>query len=141
MKNLKFLLLFIVYSNLSFSQSNENKYLMFNSLSEANYEYEIGNGKNEIRKVFIKEPKKNGDIIFYIKDKMFRYYKKANEIDSCSLKHANDITFSTLKSLETKVNDINPYYPYKVFPNLYLVEKINDSIIVKYKVKWEYYIE
>lgn len=141
MKKLKFLLLFIVYSNLSFSQSNENKYLMFNSLSETNYEYEIGNGKKEIRKVFIKEPKKNGDIIFYIKDKMFRYYKKANEIDSCSLKHANDITFSTLKSLETKVNDINPYYPYKVFPNLYLVEKINDSIIVKYKVKWEYYIE
>ena len=141
MKNYRFFLILIIFSNFNFSQSKERKYLMFNIFSSENYEYEIGNGKKETRDMYIKETKKNGDIIFYVKDKMFRYYKKTNEIDTCNVKYLKNITFSNLRSLEKKVNNINPYYPYKVFPNLYLVEKTSDSLLIKYKVKWEYYIE
>ena len=141
MKNYRFFLILIIFSNFNFSQSKERKYLMFNIFSSENYEYEKGNGKKETRDMYIKETKKNGDIIFYVKDKMFRYYKKTNEIDTCNVKYLKNITFSNLRSLEKKVNNINPYYPYKVFPNLYLVEKTSDSLLIKYKVKWEYYIE
>lgn len=113
---------------------------MFNSHSNSSDEYEMGNGKKEIRKNYIKELKKNEDIVFYINDNMFKYYKR-NEIDSSKIKHLNNSNFSKLKSLKKKVNEVNPYYPYKVFPNLYLVEKINDSLFVKYEVKWEYHIK
>ena len=131
----------ITYFHFSFSQSHERKYIMFDSSSNSTYEYEIGNGKKELRRVFIKENKKDGNITFHIKDKMFTYSYKSNEIDTCSIKYLKNIKFSNLKSLEEKVNKVNPLYPHKVFPNLYLVEKIGDSIILKYKVKWEYYIE
>jgi hypothetical protein len=72
---------------------------------------------------------------------MFRYYAKSTEIDSCNIKLLKVIKFSDLKTLDKEVNQVNPLYPYKVFPHLYLVEKINDSTILKYKVKWEYYIQ
>lgn len=139
---IKFLLtiILIFLSHHTVSQSNHKRYLLFNSPSNSSNEYEIGDGKKEIRKNYIKELRKNGDIVFYINDNMFRYYKR-NEIDSSKIKHLKNINFSKLKSLKKKVNKVNPYYPYKVFPNLYLVEKINDSLFVKYEVKWEYYIK
>jgi hypothetical protein len=135
------LIVLAISFQISFSQSEEKKYLKFNSFSNSTYEYEVGDGKREQKKTFIKEIKKDGDIIFYIKDKMFRYYTKSTEIDSCNIKFLKLIKFSDLKTLDKEVNQVNPLYPYKVFPHIYLVEKINDSTILKYKVKWEYYIE
>ena len=72
---------------------------------------------------------------------MLSFIKNNNKIDSCRIEYLKNINMSNIDILIKKVNKTNPLYPYKVFPNLFLVEKINDSIIAKYKVKWEYYIE
>lgn len=122
-------------------QAKEKKYIMFKTSSKSTYEYEIGNGKKGVRKTYVKEYKNDGNIDFYIKDKVFKFNLKTSEADTCNIKYLNNIDLSDIKTLENEVNKVNPYYPFKVFPNLFLVEKINDSTIVKYKVKWEYYIE
>ena len=122
------------------SQVNEKRiYVYFDGFSNETYSYEIGNGETGRERVYIKELQENGSIVFYIRKEMLSF--KENEIDTCEVEYLKNIKISDLKTLKKKVVKINPLYPYKVFPNLYLVEKVNDSTIVKYKVKWEYYIE
>ncbi|WP_046758702.1 hypothetical protein [Kordia jejudonensis] len=140
MKNLVLhLSLFLISQNV-LSQTNEkNTYLIFDNLSNQTYSFEIGNGKIGTEKIFRKEKKKEGNIKFYIKKEMFLSNKKQS--DTCTIDNLKNIKVSKIEDLKKDVNKINPLYPYEVFPNLYLVEKINDSTIVKYKVKWQYYIE
>lgn len=133
------LLLTIIFFQFSFSQSKEKKFIIFDSSSNSEFKEELGNGKKGIRKTFIKEYKDYGNITFYIGKEMFHFDEK--EVDTCKIEYLKKIKISDLNILKKEVNNVNPLYPYKVFPNLYLVEKINDSLIVKYKVKWEYYIE
>ena len=140
LKKIMLILLLSLISQKVLSQKSENKiYLLFDNSSMETYNYEIGNGKIRIKKVYNKVLQKNKDIIFYIYKEKF--YFKAKEVDTCKIECLRSIKISDLKKLKKEVNKRNSLYPYKVFPNLYLVEKINDSIIVKYKVKWEYYIE
>ena len=140
LKKIMLILLLSLISQKVLSQKSENKiYLLFDNSSMETYNYEIGDGKIGTEKVYIKELKKNKDIIFYINKEMFYFKKK--EVNTCKIECLRSIKISDLKKLKKEVNKRNSLYPYKVFPNLYLVEKINDSIIVKYKVKWEYYIE
>ena len=136
----KLILLFtIIFFQFSFSQSKEKKFILFDLASYSAYNEELGNGKVGIKKTFIKEFKENGFITFYIGKEMFYFDKK--EVDTCRIEFLDKIKISDINILKNKVNNLNTLYPYKVFPNLYLVEKINDSLIVKYKVKWVYYIE
>lgn len=116
----------------------QKTYLYFDASSDKTFSVEV-NGKIITEQFYSKGINKNGDITFYINKEMF--YLKKKEVDTCKIEYLKNIKISNLSNLKIVVNKINPLYPYKVFPNLYLVEKINDSIIVKYKVKWEYYIE
>ena len=128
-------LLFLLFYQKGVSQ--KIVYVSFDNSSKEMYDYEIGNGQIGKEKIYIKEFKKNQKIYFYIKKELF----ESEEIDTCKIEYLKNIKVSDLSTLKKEVNRTNPLYPYKVFPNLYLVEKINDSLIVKYKVKWEYYIE
>ncbi|WP_430409133.1 hypothetical protein [Kordia sp.] len=133
------LTLFFISQN-GLSQTNdENTYLFFDNLSNETYSYEIGNGKMGTEKIYTKGIKKNGEITFYIRKEMFS--SNVKKTDTCVIANLKNIKMSNIEDIKKEVNKINPLYPFKVFPNLYLVEKINDSTIVKYKVKWQYYIE
>lgn len=139
MKNIKIFII-ILLSNLSFSQNKERQivYLYFDSTSEKKYSVEV-NGRTIKEKYYNKGVKKNGNITFYIGKEMLSFNNK--EIDTCKIQYLENIKISNIKDLKKVVNKENPLYPFKVFPNLFLIEKINDSTIVKYRVKWEYYIE
>jgi len=139
MKNIVIIVI-AIFSQFCLSQSNneERVYLEFNSSSEKTYLVEV-NGRKIREKFYSKGIKKNGEITFYIGKEMLSFNN--TEIDTCRIGHLRNIKISNINDLKREVNKINAFYPYKVFPNLYLVEKINDSTIVKYKVKWEYYIE
>lgn len=124
-----------------FSQGNEeNTYILFDTSSKKEYFVEV-DGKMIKEKFYRKGINKNGNITFSLGKEMLSFIKKDNKIDSCRIEYLKIINISNIDNLIKKVNNTNPLYPYKVFPNLFLVEKINDTIIVKYKVKWEYYIE
>lgn len=124
----------------SLSGFTQEKFIFFNNNSNETVEVEIGNGKKNRLKKFRKAFKKNNDIHFYINNELFVFKYKESSIDTCKSKYFNKIKFSNLNNLKKKVNSTNPLYPYKVFPNLIIVEK-EDFGIIKYRVKWEYYIE
>jgi len=139
----KLIFIISIFPILLFSQEQkkETVYLLFDTNSIDTYTFETGDGKVTSRAVYIKENKKYKNINFYIGKELFTFNKKKNEIDTCTIKHLKNIKISKIEDLKKIVNKINPLYPFKVFEKLYLVEKINDSTIVKYDVKWEYYIE
>lgn len=143
MKKYIFIISYLIF-NFSSAQKVEKVFLEFNS--DSNEFCDISK-KDRGRyhsivdtKKFIKTKSslKNYSYRFYICKELFLSDK---ESDTCSINYLHNIKFSKIEDLKKKVYDTNPLYPYKVFPNLYLVEKINDSTIVKYKVKWEYYVE
>ncbi|MBC8755858.1 hypothetical protein H2O64_14365 [Kordia sp. YSTF-M3] len=139
MKNLtSILLLFSCFFCLAQEVKKQNVYLHFDSNSKKTYLVEV-NGKNIKEKFYTKGIKKDGEITFYIDKEMFLSNKK--QADTCSVIYLKNIKISNIEDLKKDVDKINPLYPYKVYPNLFLIEKINDSTIVKYKVRWEYYIE
>jgi hypothetical protein len=49
------LIIFAISFQISFSQSEEKKYLKFNSFSNSTYEYEVGDGKREQKKHLLKK--------------------------------------------------------------------------------------
>ena len=131
----------IIFQNLSAQVNNEDVYIIFESSSNKSYEYEVGNGEVGKEKIYRKELKKNGDMLFYIKKELFRYIGHTDPIDTCKIANWPKNNISKISDLKIKVDSINPLYPYKVFPNLFLFEKLNDSIFVGYRVNWEYYLE
>ena len=138
MKNITIIIILISHFCFSQEKAPKKTYLHFDSLSEKTYSVEV-NGKITTEQFYSKGIKKNGDITFFIGKELFYFNKK--EVDTCKIEYLKNIKISDLNTLKKEVNKTNPLYPYKVFPNLYLVEKINESLIVKYKVKWDYYIE
>ena len=138
------IILFLFIFKTSIAQQNEIIYLWFNPKSNetcnipkserGRYHSEI----NDVKNVKIKQ--KEGGIDFYICNELFAWTKKS-EIDTCSIKYLDKIKFSNILDLIKIVNNKNPLYPEKVFKKVYLVEKVNDTMIVKYDVKWKYYIE
>ena len=138
MKNITTIIILISHFCFSQEKAPQKTYLYFDSSSEKTYSIEV-NGKKTTEQFYSKGIKKNGDITFFIDKEMFYFNKK--EVDTCKIEYLKNIKISDLNTLKKEVNKTNSLYPYKVFPNLYLVEKINESLIVKYKVKWEYYIE
>ena len=136
------LVLTFLFFCIAYTQEKETVYLNFDLNSkEMCKTLKDGGGYLDIKKYQkIKSQSKKSNYRFYICDELF-LFKRGLKPDTCTIKYLKNIKISNLINLKIEVNKINPLYPYKVFPNLYLVEKINDSIIVKYKVKWEYYIE
>ena len=138
MKNITIIMILISHFCFSQEKVQQKTFLHFDATSEKTYSVEV-NGRIITEPFYSKGVKKNGDITFYIGKEMFYFNKK--KVDTCKIEYLKNIKMSDLSILKKEVNKTNPLYPYKVFPNLYLVEKINDLLIVKYKVKWEYYIE
>lgn len=142
MKNYLFIILFIFFYY-SFTQEEKRIFIEFdsNSKSETCKISKEDRGRyhtiSETKK-FTKIVQKNGNIDFYICKELFSHKK---EKDTCNSNYLRNIKFSKIEDLKKTISKINPLYPSKVYPNIYMVEKINDSVIVNYKVKWEYYIE
>lgn len=137
---MKNILIIICFTQFCFCQTKKEQavYLNYDSNSKITYLVEI-NGKKVKEKFYSMGIKKSGEITLYIGREMFSSHIKKN--DTCKIDYLKNIKFSKIENLKNEVKKINPLYPYKVYPNLFLVEKINDTTIVKYKVKWEYYIE
>lgn len=96
-------------------------------------------GKTETKK-YKKISQKNGEIHFYICKELFIFSNnKAKEILKSD--YLKNIKFSAIKDLINQVHESNPLYPDKAFDKIYIIEKISDKKITKYKVKWQYYIE
>ena len=134
------IILLHLFFSLIYAQNKETIYLNFDINSkETCRTLKDGGGYLNVKK-FQKIKQKNGDLDFYICEELF-LFKRNLEPDVCSIKQVKNIKISKIEDLKKIVDKENPLYPYRVFPHLYLVEKINDSTILKYKVKWEYYIE
>lgn len=141
----KYIYIILVLSfKFSFAQKEQAVYLKFDSKSEESCQIQekdkgrYHNNKKQKKYIKNKSSSKDYSYRFYICKELFLAYKK---IDTCNIKYLNNIKISKLIELKKVVEKTNPLYPEKIFPNLYLVEKINDSTIIKYKVKWKYYIE
>ena len=132
-----------VFEN-SIAQQKEVVYLLFDSKSESPCiipESQRGRYHSEIDKVKdLKLKQKDGSVVFYICKESF-HWDNNSKIDTCVNKNLEKIRFSNLSDLIRTVNNENPLYPNKVFKNVYLIEKVNDSVLLKYNVDWRYYVE
>lgn len=142
---MRYLYIFIcIWSNFCLTQNKETIFLYFDASSKESCnipqsQKDRYNEKPNLKK-FVKIAQKDRNIEFYICKEQF-LYRKEDKRDTCKISLLNTIKFSKIDDLMRKVNKVNPLYPDKVFKNIYIVEKINDSSFVKYKVKWQYYIE
>lgn len=77
---------------------------------------------------------------FYVCNELF-IFENEKRIKKCGTNYLDNVQFSNIKDLIVIVNNKNPLYPFKVFPNIYIVEKANEKEIFLYKVKWQHYVE
>ncbi|AUC74278.1 hypothetical protein [Olleya sp. Bg11-27] len=145
MRRLKYIyitLTFLLISISVFSQEKVNKiYILFDIESKREFSYENGSGNTETTKVFVKEKKNNGKVDFYIEKQLLKFYNKRKELDTICFNNFEDLKFSNIKELRRVVDKKNPLYPYKVFNNIFLVEKLSEDKFLQYSVRWENYIE
>lgn len=133
------LILAFLFLSISYAQEKETVYLNFDLNSKETCKTpKEGGGYLNIKK-FRNIKQKNKDIDFYICKELF-LFKSGLKPDTCTIKYLKNIKISKIEDLKKIVKIENPLYPFKVFEKVYLVDKINDSTIVKYDVKWEYYI-
>ena len=92
------------------------------------------------------------DIIFYIDKQKFKYDRKKNEIDTCSIFVIDNIEISSIKQLfndeyeEHKSKLILEELNFPPPPNhynlkIFIIEKTPSKQVVKYEVDWIYTIE
>ncbi|MGB6269763.1 MAG: hypothetical protein WBF67_12220 [Olleya sp.] len=148
MKRFLLIALFLFGLNLGFSQTNdsikevEDKiYILFDIESKLEYSYENGSGSTETSKVFVKEEKNNGEVDFFIKKELLKFYNNKKELDTICLNHFKDLKFSIIEELRKIVDKKNQLYPYKIFNNIILIEKLSEDKYLQYRVRWEFYIE
>lgn len=123
-----------------YAQEKETVHLNFDLNSKETCKVlKDGGGYLNVQK-FKKIKQKNGSIDFYICEELFSFKRNLNP-DIRNIKHLKSIKISQIEDLKNIVNKINPLYPHDVFKKVFLVEKINDSTIAIYDVKWQYYIE
>ena len=139
MYKLKILLsiFFMVFSAIAFSQ--EPKFIYFDGSSNENYTKEDGSGNTNSEKLFQKSLV-NGHLKYFIKGELFMVlnHKNSEILNEDDLKNTN---FSSIDKLKIKVQEENVYYPYKVYPDIFLIEKVSENKYQKFKVKWVYHIE
>ena len=138
--NILFCLCFLGLS----AQKKQTIYLMFDSKNQESCTLSKGDrgrfhNTNETKK-YEKISTQNGEIDFYLCKELFTLNKK-EKVETYPIGYLKNFKFSRLQDLKKVVNKENPLYPHKIFKKVYIIEKINDSIIVKYDVKWRYYIE
>lgn len=143
MKNYIYIIAFALSQTL-FAQQNQNVYLSFNSTSNElcnipKNEQERYHGITKVKR-FEKIKSNHHMLRFYICNELF-LLDSTSKIDTCASNYFKKIKISDIWELKKVINKVNPLYPAKVFKDVYLIEKLNDSTIVKYKVKWQYYIE
>jgi len=92
------------------------------------------------------------EIIFYINKQKFKYDRKKNEIDTCSVFVLDNIKISNIKQLfndeyeehrsKLKLEELNfPPPPNHYNLKIFIIEKISSKQVVKYEVDWIYTIE
>ncbi len=79
-------------------------------------------------------------INFYICNELFKFSSNSS-VDTLSIDLIDTLSFSSIQDLLDKASRENPLYPANSFEKVFLIEKINDSTVVKYDVKWKYYME
>lgn len=128
------------FFQLLFCQQKDKVYILFDLKSNQTCEvYKDGGGLTKQRKFQIIH-QRDGDIDFYVCKELFTL-KKGLKPDTLSINFLKDIKFSETENLKKIVDEVNPFYPFKVFKKVYLVEIINKTSLIRYDVKWQYYIE
>jgi hypothetical protein len=128
---------FMVLSVIALSQGP--KFIYFDGSSDEIYSKEDGSGNTNSEKLFQKSLV-NGHSKFFIKGELFMVlnHKNIEILNENNLKNTN---FSSIDKLKIKVQKENGYYPYKVYPDIFLIEKVSENKYQKFKVKWVYHIE
>lgn len=125
----------IVSSHIIICAQEKEVFLCFDNFSSETYLKENGIGITISEKKYYKSLTN-----FFIQSELFENLKHPIN-DTLNSSELNKITFSNVDSLKLKVKKSNAYYPFKVFPNISLIEKISENKFIKHKVKWVYYIE
>lgn len=130
----------VLFSSPALCQQGEDVYLYFDPKNKETCEVlKDGGGFQSIPK-YNTIRQKSGEIDFYICEAMF-VLSKDRVADTCTTKEVKAFKFHKITELQKLVDSINPFYPFKVFKNVYLVEPLDDSNFLRYDVKWQYYIE
>ncbi len=136
---MKHIIIVIIFfsSTFSFSQTKkETAYIFFDKTSKETCEIEDGDGNllkvNKYRKV-----KENKRIKFLICNEVF-LLKENTMIDTCSIDNIINIKFQTVEELNKEISSLDKLYFFKnnEFENIYIIEKISESKIIKNKVYW-----
>ncbi|MGG8498101.1 hypothetical protein ACQY1Q_16975 [Tenacibaculum sp. TC6] len=146
MKSIICLISCLLTCNIIFSQENkETIYLLFNNDNKKTCKVETefshdNDGVIDGYKTTGKYRKKNTKnfIYFNICDEKFSFNRKKNKVDTCNIYYLKNIKFSTIDYINKKVKSSNLGYLFKnsIFKNIYIIEKISEKTIVKYKVSW-----
>lgn len=145
MKEIFLALSTIMVWTLIFSQEKKDPiYIYFNSSSDQQCtlteEYLNTQGNSKNLKMFEEAIQQNGDIFFYVCGALFEYSSNT-PIDTLSISSKPNFEFADFNKLIKIVEKENPLYPGSVFENIYIVEKMKDKKMLKYKVQWKYFIQ
>lgn len=147
------LFLLIGFTILSYSQEKENNYFVFHK-----------GGKKYLKPIkyilfnsnFDEKIKSKEEIYFYIKGEKFKFSRKVNKIDTCTVKYLKKINLSKADKLSNEEfefikhklkedkywKDKKNQYPMPITKNhnyfkVIIIEKYKDKIL-KYDVDWTY---
>lgn len=130
----------LLFFTFSYSQEKEI-FLLFNSTVQpqtCNWN-EKDKVKNEYEKGSIIKNSKELTT-YYINHELFQEIpSQKSSIHPCSI--IKRLNFSDINELKAIVKKKNPLYPFKVFPNIYIIEKLHGDNYKMVKVKWLHYIE
>jgi len=137
----------LMFSILAKGQHTNEIYLYFDKNNSELCEVPISqqgryHGKKQVRRYekIESSQNKNDRDRFYICNELF-IPEKDSRIKKCKINYLKAIEFSHIDDLIEIVNKENPLYPSKVYPIIYLVEKINKREMLIHEVKWQYYTE
>ncbi len=135
MKHPLILIIFFLSSILSFSQTKkEIVYILFDKTSKEVCSVEDGSGNLLTIKKY-REVDNNKVINFHVCNQKFVYKKETSKKDTCSTNILTRINLKDLNYLLQKYHE-NKEFKYQVFEKIFIVEKVSESIIVKYDVNW-----
>ena len=136
MKNLLILIVWITFSQTSFSQKKEKEtiYLMFDVQNKEKCLIEDGSGNSKYINKFRKEYQ--DEYIFYkICDEVFSTNNTKSFKDTCSIKALNNLKLVEFDYILEKYNSENEF-KHHVFEKIYFIEKLSKDKIIKYEVTW-----
>lgn len=131
-----FLLFFANTSSVIFAQEKE-AYLFFNQDKSEKIKVINEDGETSEIDKYRKIIQENGNIDFYIGQEVFTHYPKS-KIDTCKNAVLKHVKLSKVCDLYKTWEKSGLFLNTNVFNTIYILEKENDSFIIKYEVKWQY---